>query len=139
MKNIIGRSSYFSVRDKYSAGLLQKIAGQDIRQINDIVLTYDRPKIEDARKPDHLIIGIIWICYEDLREQLYYLLKEMLIFYTEINLEIRLIPFYDYCNCDYSFYLKTKEDFENDERIILTDMPGTFDEIYRELRNCGLI
>ena len=139
VKNIIGRSSYFSVRDKYSAGLLQKITGQDIRQINDIVLTYDRPKIEDARKPDHLIIGIIWICYEDLREQLYYLLREMLIFYTEINLEIRLIPFYDYCNCDYSFYLKTKEDFENDERIILTDMPGTFDEIYRELRNCGLI
>ena len=139
VKNIIGRSSYFSVRDKYSAGLLQKIAGQDIRQINDIVLTYDRPKIEDARKPDHLIIGIIWICYEDLREQLYYLLREMLIFYTEINLEIRLIPFYDYCNCDYSFYLKTKEDFENDERIILTDMPGTFDEIYRELRNCDLI
>ena len=139
VKNIIGRSSYFSVRDKYSAELLHKITGQDIRQINDIVLTYDRLVIDDTRKPDRLIIGIIWICYVDLREQLYYLLKELLIFYTEINLEIRLIPFYDYCNCDYYFYLKTKEDFGNDERITLTDMPGTFDEIYRELMTCDLI
>lgn len=139
VKNIIGRSCYFSVRDKYSAELLQKIAGQDITQINDIVLTYDRPEIEDTGKHDCLTIGIIWICYENLREQLYYLLKEVLIFYTEINLEIRLIPFYDYCNCDYNFYLKTKKDFENDERIILADMPGTFDEIYRQIRNCDLI
>ncbi len=139
VKNIIGRSSYFSVRDKYSAELLQRIAGQDITQINDIVLTYDRPEIKDNRKHDRLTIGIIWICYENLREQLYYLLKEVLTFYTEINLEIRLIPFYDYCNCDYNFYLKAKENFENDERIIVTDMPGTFDEIYRQLRECDLI
>lgn len=139
VKNIIGGSSYFSVRDKYSAELLRKITGQDIRQINDIVLTYDRPKMEDARTQDRMIIGIIWICYEDLREQLYYLLREVLVFYTEMDLEIRLIPFYDYCNCDYNFYLRTKEDFKNDERIILADMPGTFDEIYHELRNCSLI
>ena len=138
MKNIISRSRYFSVRDKYSAELLREITGQEINQINDIVLTYERPQCVEMRKTK-FTIGIIWICYDDLKDQLYYLLEELLGFYRNIDLELRLIPFYDYCNCDYNFYLKTKEHFGNDERIVLAKMPGTFEDIYCELINCDLI
>ena len=138
MKNIISRSRFFSVRDKYSAELLREITGQEINRINDIVLTYERPRCVEMRKTK-FTIGIIWICYDDLKDQLYYLLEELLGFYRNIDLELRLIPFYDYCNCDYNFYLKTKEHFGNDERIVLAKMPGTFEDIYCELINCDLI
>ena len=134
MKNIISRSRFFSVRDKYSAELLREITGQEINQINDIVLTYERPRCVEMRKTK-FTIGIIWICYDDLKDQLYYLLEELLGFYRNIDLELRLIPFYDYCNCDYNFYLKTKEHFGNDGRIVLAKMPGTFEDIYCELKN----
>ena len=138
ISKIIRESSYFSVRDRYSARLLEKVSGEKINQINDIVLTYEKPLVL-RRSDQKFVIGIIWICYDNMKQQLQYLIKQLLCLEKNEELEIKCIPFYDYRDCDRLFYASIKEYFNNDDRITITDMPWNFRDAYIELSNCDLI
>lgn len=138
ISKIIRESSYFSVRDRYSAEMLEKVSGEKINQINDIVLTYERPSVP-CRSDQKFVIGIVWICYENMKQQLQYLIEHLLCLAKNEVLEIKCIPFYDYRDCDRLFYANIKEYFNNDDRITITDMPWDFREAYVELSGCDLI
>lgn len=137
LKSIIDNSAYFSVRDKYSAAVLQDIAGHQIRQINDIVLTYESPEVPAIAGKKYRI-GIIWICNDDLKGLLYELLEHILSRYDMDNTEVRFIPFYNYCDCDPAFYHAVCRKIGN-ESFTAADMPGSFSEAYREICQCDLV
>lgn len=137
ISKIIRKSAYFSVRDKYSAQLLEKVSGQKVNQINDIVLTYEKPSVP-RRTDGKFVVGIIWICYDNIKQQLLNLIGRLMKLECE-KLEIRCIPFYDYRDCDFLFYTEIKKYFDNDERITITDMPWSFRDAYIELNNCDFI
>lgn len=137
LQHIIDNSTYFSVRDKYSAQILEKLTGHQIRQINDIVLTYKSTEFQ-KRPSDKYRIGIIWICNDKLKNQLYELVEYILSVYDLENTEIRFIPFYDYCNCDWIFYDKLCKEFDTGS-FSIADMPHGFNEAYSEICECDLL
>lgn len=137
VKHIIDKSAYFSVRDKYSAQLLENLVGGPIRQINDIVLTYKKKEIQ-KRLNDKYRIGIIWICENKLKNQLHELLEYIFNVYDMENTEIKFIPFYNYCNCDMVFYDGFSREFES-ESLSVADMPHNFNEVYSEIYECDLV
>lgn len=137
LKHIIDNSAYFSVRDKYSAQILENLVGHQIRQINDIVLTY---KSEEAQKKSagKYRIGIIWICDDKLKKQLHELLEHILVVCDLEDTEVRFIPFYDYWNCDMNFYDGLCREFEAGN-LSIADMPHSFDQVYSEICECDLV
>lgn len=137
IKKIIENSAFFSVRDKYSAAVLENITGHQIQQINDIVLTYENPEFP-GKEQEKYCIGIIWVCNEELKESLLELLDHILNRYDMRNTEIRFIPFYNYCNCDLLFYNAICSEFERGN-LSVSDMPRNYSEVYREICECDLI
>ena len=137
LKYIIDNSAFFSVRDKYSAGGLETIIGHQIKQINDIVLSYE--SLDLSQKTDTKYrIGIIWICNDELKNPLYELLDHILSKYDMNSVEIRFIPFYNYNNCDPDFYDTVCREFKS-ESFSVSDTPHNFSEVYREICECDLI
>lgn len=137
LKYIIDNSAYFSVRDKYSAQILENLVGHRISQINDIVLTYKNEQSQ-KRSDGKYRIGIIWICNDKLKEQLHELLEYILRVYDLENTEIRFIPFYDYCNCDLNFYDGLCREFDT-ASFSIAPMPHSFNEVYSEICDCDLV
>lgn len=137
LQRIIRSSAFFSVRDKYSAAVLEDIAGQQISQINDIVLTYES-KIYPEETKGKYRIGIIWICHEELKKPLLELLDYILDKYDMSNTEIRFIPFYDYCKNDLVFYDELCREYGN-KSFSVSDMPHDFCQAYGEICRCNLI
>lgn len=137
LKDVINNSTFFSVRDKYSAAVLENITGHKINEINDIVLTYDDPEFPE-RADGKYRIGIIWICNDELKGLLYELLNYILNKYDTNNTEIKFIPFYNYCDCDPVFYHDICKELKNGS-FSVSDMPQNYSETCREIYECDLI
>ncbi len=137
LQRIISGSAFFSVRDKYSAAVLEDTAGKQVSLINDIVLTY-KSKIYPEETEGKYRIGIIWICYEELKKPLYELLDHILDKYDMSNTEVRFIPFYDYRKNDQVFYDELCREYGN-EIFSVSDMPYDFCQAYSEICRCNLI
>ena len=137
LQRIISGSAFFSVRDKYSAAVLEDTAGKQVSLINDIVLTY-KSKIYPEETEGKYRIGIIWICYKELKKPLYELLDHILDKYDMSNTEVRFIPFYDYRKNDQVFYDELCREYGN-ESFSVSDMPYDFCQAYSEICRCNLI
>lgn len=134
---IINRSTSFSVRDQYSQKVLETIGKCRISLIQDVVLTHTFnyvPEVHDGKER----IGIIWICQDNLRDNLIKLIEHINTLYHSNEVEIYLIPFYNYRNCDINFYKNICE-FLRYDNIHVSEMSYSFREISERVNECNLI
>ena len=141
LKNIVKKSQAFYVRDKYSQEVIEVATDEKITSINDIVLTnqiqqnlLDVPCDCQLKK-----VGIIWVCYEEEWENCKKVIDKLNEMYSGNELLIKLIPFYDYCDNDFRFYEKVKEEYLNQDNIVIEKMAYDFEEIYTMLKDLDLI
>lgn len=138
LKYVIENGTYFSVRDKYSAALLEKLTGYKPNVVNDIVQTYPLPEIKKYGNWKQKTIGIIWICQESIMTELIELISKIREVYKEEKYEIKLIPFYNYRDCDEKFYEDVLKHIDN-KHIFIESMSYDFMTIYQKLSECDLI
>lgn len=128
LRYVVEKSCYFSVRDKYSSAELNRVLGRQVNLINDIVMTYNVPKKDELAVSNRTIVSIIWIAQEKQKTTLINLINTLETSYGKTDLEIRFIPFYNYCNSDIVFYHEIKEKCSS-SNINICRMPKNFDDI----------
>ena len=108
---VIQHSHYFSVRDEFTKKYLAKKLGDEygkkINKIHDIVFSNKEllnNMLEKRNKMDRLNIGIVAISNDDNYEKMQTIINSVNRFNK--NVQINLIPFYDYKHIDINFYNK---------------------------------
>lgn len=140
LKRVAEGSADFSVRDRYSAALIRRLTGVEVKVVNDIVFSYDLSSEGVPEKPGDdrkVIVGIVWICYENVKRACIELIGRLQEHYGD-RLEIRLIPFYDYRSCDKIFYEAMAAEISG-VPIRICEMPGNFRETCDQIRGCDLL
>ena len=138
LTKIIQGSCYFSVRDSYSQKVIEDATGEQVCCINDIVLTYDKPKIVKEKR-EKTVISIVWICNNELLRKCIDMIEGLIDIYQGEKIKIKLIPFYDYQDTDYCFYLKLKDKINRDVEMNIVEMPKDFESVWNELYNSDVI
>lgn len=139
---IVKFATYFSLRDTNSLNSL-KTAGIDVSKIkidDDIVFANDYPVSKRKSKNEVLNVGIIYICFDELKDDLVSYTKKVISYLKSKNQKYKLnfIPFYNYQDRDKVFY----EDFIkelDEEDIEICDFKLRFNEITELLNEQDLI
>ena len=134
---IFKNGTYVSLRDTNSLEILKKyqIDVSKVKIVDDLVFSCNYKNFEH-KNTNELCIGVNYICTEDS----YNLIKsnlEKIIDYlnkTKIKYKILLLPFYEYCNNDTSYYKKLMIELNN-SNIILANSMYSFKDVCDDFKN----
>ncbi len=136
---VIQHSHYFSVRDEFTKKFLTKKLGDEygnkINKIHDIVFSNKKllsNLVEIRSKNDRLNVGIVAISNDDNYEKMQIIINS--IKRLNKNLQINLIPFYDYKHMDLNFYNKIIDN-NKDIKISVEKFPENMNqtiELYKK-------
>ena len=134
---IFKNCTYISLRDTNSLEVLQKynIDVSKVKIVDDLVFSCNYKDFEH-KNTHELCIGVNYICTEDS----YNLIKsnlEKIIEYlnkNKIKYKILLLPFYEYCNNDTSYYKKLIIEL-NDNNITIANSMYSFKNVCDVLKN----
>lgn len=142
---VIQGAKFFSLRDENSLKTLKeaRVDSEKITIIDDLALSQLDFYNNEKKNNDKLTIGLVYILNDKTINKLSEYTKK-LILYLEKNIkedvEILMIPFYDYLNNDYEMYKKILKEIENTEinQRILVRIIETIDESVSSLLKCDL-
>lgn len=126
LKQVIKKSTFFSVRDVYSLNTLKSsgINVDKVQIVHDIVYANRHLKkaIEENKnvvKTNIINIGIVFIVAEETKKSFLHLIKKIKdeLDNTGKKYKITVIPFYDSWHVDYDFFIKAI-DMEKDIEVI---------------------
>ena len=144
LEYVIKNSEFFSVRDEFSREFLKSRIGCDIEKNINLVkdIVFANRKIKDniicaeKKHGDRANVGIVYIANDNNKEKLKLIIKSVESQYKNVN--INLIPFYDYCNCDIEFYKSVINEIGN-TNIKIIDYANTMDEIIATYKENDII
>ncbi len=125
LKTVCEKSTAFTLRDIYSYEKLKALGITNISLLNDPVFYNDILKtLPKYRKNSSncVRVGVIWICYPNTQAQFNILMSKLRNkFENNSNLEIVLIPFYNYVNLDKNYFKAMTQNSEYSDIISICD------------------
>ena len=143
LKYIIQNSCFFSVRDEFTKKYLSEILGNEygnrIKKVHDIVFSNKEllSYLTQNRKKNKILnIGIVATCNDNNKEKINIILngiKKM-----DSNIQINLIPFYDYKHIDIKSYSNITDN-NNDIKIQIEQYPENMKQLIEVYKKNDII
>ena len=142
---IIDHSKYFSLRDTNSMNTLKNagIKVDGVRVIDDLAINLLRERSEVKKDESRMTIGLVYILTEETYKKLGNFTKcliDQIKKETEKEVDIRMIPFYDYCDNDEKWFAKIIKECHLDENaVVVAKYSDTMDDLINVIEKCDVV